>query len=167
MCLAGAVMVVLVLGVPAGALGACVIGQQTFVATGSEQCYVVPSGVSALQVVATGGGGGSTFIGTGGSGAQVTGDIAVTPGATVFVEVGIGGGAGATSGGGESDVRTCSVSGSCPALGTPQDPRLIVAGGGGGGGLGGGAGNGASAGVGAGGPSDTCKAAGSGSRQLQ
>lgn len=159
----GVLLVALALAVPAGALGACSTGQQTFVATGLEQCYVVPADVSALHVVAIGGTGGTTFIGTGGSGAQVTGDIAVTAGATLFVEVGVGGGSGATGGGGESDVRTCSASTSCPAPGTPQDSRLIVAGGGGGGGLGGGAGNGGSAGIGAGGPSDACKAASGGS----
>jgi FIMAH domain len=121
----------------------------TFSPTGSEQTFVVPGGVSGIHVVATGASGGTTFIGQGGAGAQVASDLAVTPGATLFVEVNVGGGPSLGSGapgGGESDVRTCSVSASCGTLGTAQDPRLIVAGGGGGGGLGGGAGNGGNAG---------------------
>jgi uncharacterized repeat protein (TIGR01451 family) len=130
----------------------------TFSAQGSEQTFATPAGVSSVHVVATGAIGGTTFIGDGGVGAQVTSDLAVTPGATLFVEVDLGGGASSgngASGGGESDVRTCSASASCGTLGTAQDPRLIVAGGGGGGGRGGGAGNGGNAGSG---PGGTCTA---------
>ncbi|MBV9681339.1 MAG: choice-of-anchor D domain-containing protein [Solirubrobacterales bacterium] len=122
---------------------------------GPEGTFVVPAGVGSVRVVATAANGGTTFIGQGGAGAQVTSNLAVTPGSSLFVEVNVGGGSSAGSGapgGGESDVRTCSVSASCGALGTAQDPRVIVAGGGGGGGLGGGAGNGGSAGRAAGGP---------------
>jgi uncharacterized repeat protein (TIGR01451 family) len=134
----------------------------TFSSSGSEQTFATPAGVSSVHVVATGANGGTTFIGRGGAGAQVTSDLAVTPGATLFVEVNVGGGAssgGGASGGGESDVRTCSASASCGTLGTAQDPRLIVAGGGGGGGLGGGAGNGGNAGSGNG---STCTPGGDG-----
>jgi hypothetical protein len=132
----------------------------SFSPTGSEQTFAIPVGVSSVHVVATGASGGTTFIGQGGAGAQVASDLAVTSGGTLFVEVNVGGGgasgpASGGSGGGESDVRTCSASASCGTLGTAQDPRLIVAGGGGGGGRGGGAGNGGSAGSGAGG---TCTA---------
>ena len=77
-----------------------------------------------MNVVAAGGAGGTSgFVGQGGAGAQVTGDVAVTPGATLFVEVGVGGAPpyfnGFGGGGGESDVRTCSVNdATCPVLGT-------------------------------------------------
>ena len=106
---------------------------------GPEGTFAVPAGVASVQVVATGQGGAANFFGTaaGGAGAQVTGDLDVRAGSTLFVEVAIGGGAAgnhdAGRGGGESDVRTCSTTdASCPAVGTAQDPRLIVAGGGGG-----------------------------------
>jgi hypothetical protein len=111
---------------------------------GPEGTFAVPAGVASVHVVATGQGGGAPNIrgsGVGGPGAQVTADLGVRAGSTLFVEVAIGGGASASTagarGGGESDVRTCSITdASCPAVGTAQDPRLIVAGGGGGGGVG-------------------------------
>ncbi|HEY1509298.1 MAG TPA: choice-of-anchor D domain-containing protein [Solirubrobacteraceae bacterium] len=123
------------------------VGSFTF--SGAEQCYSVPAGVTIVQVAAVGapgGGGGSSS----GFGAAVTGDLNVTPGETLFVEVGgpgsaigsspaggfNGGGApgsgAAAGGGGASDIRTCSTAGTCPALGTASDPRMLVAGGGGG-----------------------------------
>ena len=122
----------------------------TFGPTGAEDTFVVPEGVSTIHVVATGapgavGNGGDTA----GLGAQVSGDLPVAPGQTLYVNVGgaptsdpnncvedvdcIGGfnGGGSSSlgggGGGASDVRT-----------VPRDQsvslsyRLIVAGGGGG-----------------------------------
>jgi hypothetical protein len=120
---------------------------------GSEGTFTVPAGVSTLHVVAAGAGGGGTLGGTGGPGAQVTANLSVTPGSTLYAEVDIGGGPGGANGaggGGESDLRSCSVtSPGCPAVGTAGDPRLIVAGGGGGAGAAGGGGNGGSAGVGA------------------
>ena len=114
----------------------------------------MPGGVNRVHVIAVGGAGQGIFQ-QGGAGAQVTSDLDVTPGTTLFAEVGIGGGAGGNggdgaTGGGESDVRTCSVADpSCPALGGAQDPRLVVAGGGGGAGCcaGGGAGGAAGTGV--------------------
>ncbi|MBV9417340.1 MAG: hypothetical protein JO363_20305, partial [Solirubrobacterales bacterium] len=77
----------------------------------------------------------------------------LTPGSLLFVEAGVGGGAAgsgdAARGGGESDVRTCSISDtSCPVVGGAQDPRLIVAGGGGGAGGAGGGGSGGAGGTG-------------------
>ncbi|HWB70466.1 MAG TPA: choice-of-anchor D domain-containing protein [Solirubrobacterales bacterium] len=73
----------------------------------------------------------------------------MSEGETLYVEVGAGGGAGGEliggAGGGGSDIRTCSVNSSCPALGGGSDPRLIVAGGGGGGGSAGGGGSGGAA----------------------
>ena len=113
---------------------------------GSEGAFAVPAGVSSLHVVVVGGGGGSSLNASGGPGAQVTSDLNVTSGSNLFIEVGIGGGAGdqahgtTGNGGGASDVRTCSIAdSSCPAVGSANDPRLVVAGGGGGaGGVGGG-----------------------------
>ncbi len=119
---------------------------------GSEGTFTVPSSVSSIHVVAVGAGGGSTLGGRGAPGAQVTADLSVTPGSTVYAEADIGGGPGGANGaggGGESDLRSCSVTDqNCPAVGTLADPRLIVAGGGGGAGAAGGGGNGGSAGVG-------------------
>jgi hypothetical protein len=95
---------------------------------GSEQPFVVPAGVSKIEVTAIGGAGGSTVAGPGNSGAKVTATLTVTPGQKLYVDFG-GGGAGANgggNGGGASDVR--SESGTLSS-------RLIVAGGGGGGGL--------------------------------
>src|SRR4051794_22158087 len=93
--------------------------------TGAEQSYTVPSGVTSLYITATGarGGGPTTGYGTGGRGAVAAGAISVTPGQTLYVQVGgIGGqpqggfnGGGAAGlrnglsgwgGGGASDVRT-------------------------------------------------------------
>ena len=130
--------------------------------TGSEQTFLVPAGVTSIDVVATGaaGGSGSTPAsggtgGTGGEGEQVSGTLAVIPGNTLYVEVGgvgtdgtitaggtggfNGGAAGAGTlhtggggGGGASDIRTVTSTGT----GTLAS-RLIVAAGGGGGGGGG------------------------------
>jgi Fibronectin type III domain len=131
---------------------------------GPEGTFTVPDGVSDINVVAVGAGGGSTLGGSGGPGARVTADLGVTPGSTLFAEVAVGGGAGGADGaggGGESDVRTCSVTDpGCPAVGTRQDPRLIVAGGGGGAGAAGGGGNGGAGGVG----TSTCNPGASGTK---
>jgi hypothetical protein len=111
---------------------------QIFEYTGAEQTFEVPSGVHDLRVHLAGGAGG-----TGGSGAEVIGTLNVTPGRTLFVEVGGNGqpggeggfngggagGSGAGGGGGASDIRTIPRS-----EGLTTDSRLIVAAGGGGGG---------------------------------
>jgi hypothetical protein len=126
----------------------------TFSTVGTEGTFVVPVGVTSIHVVADGAAGTTNANGfSPGPGAQVSADLAVTPLQTLYVEVGIGGGAGGAvvggNGGGESGVRTCSISASgCPALGSAQDPRLIVAGGGGGAGAFGGGGPGGTGGVG-------------------
>jgi Glycine rich protein len=110
-----------------------------FAFTGGEQTFTVPAGVSSVHVVAVGGAGGATNA-AGGAAAEVTGNLPVTPGQTLYVEVGgngsgtgaggfNGGGTGAGGGGGAADVRT-----SPRAAGLAPDHRLIVAGGGGGGG---------------------------------
>lgn len=112
--------------------------------TGDEQTFVVPNGVHNLQVQLIGGAGGAGN-GQGGSAAELIGGLAVTPGETLYVEVGgngedsgeggaggfnggAGGGAGAGGGGGASDIRLLPR-----AEGLFFDTRLIVAAGGGGG----------------------------------
>ena len=152
----------------------------TFVATGAEQTYTMPTGVSAVTITAIGahGGFGNNFAG-GGLGAAVTATVPVSAATSaLYVEVGTAGGndngnapggfngGGATQyaggGGGASDVRTCS-SAVCTDL-SADDTRLVVAGGGGGGGggaprcgnTGGRAGDSSVQGPGAGGPADTC-----------
>jgi hypothetical protein len=115
--------------------------------TGSEQTYTVPSGITQVYVTAIGarGGGPTTGFGTAGRGERASRVLGVTPGQTLYVEVGgigglpdagwNGGGAGGTNngamtwgGGGASDVRTSPRSDGDSSLGT----RKIVAGGGGG-----------------------------------
>jgi hypothetical protein len=124
---------------------------RSFVYTGGEQTFVVPAGVSSIHVLAVGGSGGDAFPGggAGGASAVVSGEETVTPGQTLYVEVGgsgqpelegghggfNGGGEGgptpfgAGGGGGASDVRTAPI-----AAGLLPDKRLLVAGAGGGGG---------------------------------
>ena len=139
-----------VLGITATAAPAAA---ETYLFTGAEQTYTVPAGVSKVHVVAVGGRGGSAHPGAsgrpqGGSGALVTADLPVSPGQTLYVEVGsnagacnvLGGGGGGflgganggvfngCGGGDESDVRTLPI-------GHPQSlafSRVVVAGGGGG-----------------------------------
>ena len=139
-----------------GSLTALAASQnQTFTYTGGEQSWVVPTGVVTVAVVAIGGAGGasgqySAGKAAGGHGAAVDATIAVTPGQTLFVEVGENGvvnggsfntgtfnGGGSASdfggnlmsgqGGGATDVRTVAT-----AAGGTLASRLVVAGGGGG-----------------------------------
>lgn len=146
------------------ALAACQTGTATFALAGTEQCYVVPSGVVTVQITAIGAPGANQGFG-GGSGAVVQALVPVGSGQTLYVEVGgpgtatngitatgapggfNGGGAGGNgtsgfsggpSGGGASDVRTVpSSTGGQLSLGS----RLLVAGGGGGATVNGGGGN--------------------------
>src|SRR4051812_31928763 len=60
--------------------------RQSFTATGAEQMYVVPAGVTAVYVEAIGGRGDSDS-GVGGNPHKVTGTVSVTPGQTLYVEV--------------------------------------------------------------------------------
>ncbi|MGH8301075.1 MAG: Ig-like domain-containing protein, partial [Steroidobacteraceae bacterium] len=140
----------------------------TFTSAG-ETAVVVPPGVTSVDVTAVGGSGGAGDAWVegpegslaGGQGAQVSGTIAVTPGQTIYLEVG-GDGASAWSasddgdfsggGGGASDVRTAPAS-----AGLSPDTRLLVAGGGGG------TGWGSSPGVLPGAGGDAGQAGGSGS----
>ncbi len=127
----------------------------TFSYTGSSQSFVVPTGVTQITVAASGAAGGADcYQDAGGKGATVTATIPVTPGETLVIEVGGGGGAptgtsycimpgpggfngGATAGaltatmayaggggGGASDVRQG---------GSALSNRVVIAGGGGGG----------------------------------
>lgn len=134
----------------------------TFNYTGAEQTFTVPAGVFNVHVVAIGGAGGNGDL-SGGAAEQVSADLPVEPGETLYLEVGgtgvagglggaggfnggAGGGGGAAGGGGgASDVRTLPL-----AAGLSIDARLIVAAGGGGGGA-----NGATSGGGAGGDAGT------------
>ena len=135
----------------------------TFVPSGSEDTFEVPDGVSTIHVVATGAPGAVGFFGgSAGRGARVSGDLTVTPGQTLYVNVGgtptnvagncfenvacnggfNGGGSSIYAfggrgggGGGASDVRTVAT----PSSGDQSESlnsRLIVAGGGGGSGQG-------------------------------
>jgi hypothetical protein len=128
----------------------------TYTATGAEQSFVVPTGVTSLSVVAVGAPGASSFedfsghTALGGRGGTASADLAVTPGTELFIEVGglasnpgscyplaqcVGGFNGGGSshfgggGGGASDVRTVSN----VAAGTLESRLLVAAGGGGGG----------------------------------
>lgn len=134
-----------------------------------ETAFTVPADVTSLQVQAIGGGGGNVIgvngrpLQLGGQGRRVLATIAVSPGETLWVEVGedgsngqvLGGG----GGGGASDVRTCSASApTCPNGVDTLQTRLIVAGGGGGAG-----GSTPTSAGGAGGDADEAGYAGSGS----
>ena len=96
---------------------------------------VIPPGVTSMNFVAVGGSGGAApSVGArGGSGAQVTADLDVSPGEVYYVCVAsngvsgdgpLGGGGG---GGGATDLRTALCRGPLE-----PDPRMLVAGGGGG-----------------------------------
>jgi hypothetical protein len=91
-----------------------------FAATGAVQTFVVPTGVTWLQVDASGAQGGTGASGVGGSGGRVQGALEVTPGETLYFYVGgagaqqvggwNGGGAGSSAGtggggGGATDIR--------------------------------------------------------------
>ena len=128
----------------ASATGSCLPSTKTvtctYTAVGADT-FVVPAGVTALSVVATGAGGGAgdgqnlgvTISGrvaatgaNGGSGAQVTATVAVTAGETLAVFVGGGGGGG---GGGDSPAWGGGGGSTNLAAGTAQQ---VIAGGGGG-----------------------------------
>jgi gliding motility-associated-like protein len=71
--------------------------------TGGDQTFDVPAGVTCIDVLLWGAGGGSgdnTDGGNGGGGAFVRGSVGVTPGQTLTVMVGGGGSKGSVSGGG-------------------------------------------------------------------
>lgn len=125
--------------------------------TGGEQTFVVPRGVTSVLIGVGGADGGQSSsiadspLSAGGNGGQASRTVDVTPGRTLFVEVGgdaveddrcdpdaecLGGfNGGGTSrsgggGGGATDVRTVTRTAAATL-----DSRLVVAGGGGGGGM--------------------------------
>jgi hypothetical protein len=149
----------------------------TFGFTGAEQTFPVPAGVTSIHVVAVGarGGGGVGNGAPGGLGARVTTDLSVSPGQTVFVEVGgngedgagNSGGKGGFNGGGECFVEENSGSGGGGGGGATDvrltsrsqpnslASRLVVAAGGGGSGGSGSGGAGGAAGQDGGGAAGT------------
>ncbi|MER7173747.1 hypothetical protein [Streptomyces mesophilus] len=106
-----------------------------FESTGAKEDFVVPAGITKLEVRAWGQGGGGTAMTSGGSGAFVSGKVRVTPGEKLDVRVagskdgliGFGdalggkGNGGGYNGGASSSLRTAD-----------GDPLVIAAGGGGG-----------------------------------
>jgi len=135
------------LGVMALAAAPAQATTKTFSFTGGEQTFVVPSGVHLLHVLLIGGAGGQGGVAaSGGAAAEVTADLEVTPGETLYIEVagsgednagggeggfngGADGGGGAGGGGGASDIRLVPGT-SLLSL----ESRLVIAAGGGGGG---------------------------------
>lgn len=114
---------------------------QTYSYTGGPQIYVVPPGVTSINVTMSGAQGASpSGGGTGGLGGSVSATIAVNPGEVLQVMVGGSGtvssfnGGGTTGGGGATDIRrpTFSTSSSCAYnLTCDATQRIVVAGGGG------------------------------------
>jgi hypothetical protein len=104
-----------------------------------QSTFTVPAGVTSINVLAIGEAGDFIVVAqaaVGGKPAEVRGELSVTPGQTLYVEVpdragfnggGQGGNSFCCNGGGAADVRT-----SPQAAGLSPDTRLIVAGGGGG-----------------------------------
>ena len=133
--LAASGMVGVVVAPPAAA------APQTYTYTGGPQIYVVPPGVTSIDVTLDGGAGASiTGGGAGGLGGRITAEISVQPGEVLQVMVG-GSGAnggyngGSGGGGGASDIRrpAFSTTSSCAYnLTCGFSQRIIVAGGGGG-----------------------------------
>ncbi len=187
--LAGAGYAVLSGPAAAAPASACQTGSFAFQFTGAEQCYAVPADVTELVVTATGApGGAGPDAGPGargGAGAQATGPLDVTPGATLYVEVGgvgsagtlsaggaggfdgggVGGGVagapnagqtvGGGGGGGTSDVRTVSCGSPCIVLGSASLGSRLLVAAGGGGNGGAGGSGGAAGSAGAPGHSPT------------
>jgi hypothetical protein len=163
--LVGCVSALLVTGTPAQAVSSCTAGYPStptaFAYTGSEQCFVVPPNVTSAQVVAVGAG--SHYFSVSTYGARVTSTVTVTPGSTLYVEVGgapnvnsvsnasglaggfNGGGSGGSGsgetaaydggagGGGASDVSTCSTLDLSCTLTATPSDPRLVVAGGGGG----------------------------------
>jgi collagen type VII alpha len=131
----------LLLGVPAGALASNPKSvTEAFSSTGEQQSFTVPVGVSSVRVQAIGAAGEEGIFdeSPGGSGGDVVGQLPVTAGEVLYVEVGSHGfnggapsfGPGGGFGGDASDVRTISRE----APNTLESRLLVAAGGGGAGG---------------------------------
>lgn len=118
---------------------------QTFAYTGAPQLYVVPAGVTSIDVTVSGGQGSAAGASTGGAGAVVAGSVSVTPGEVLQIDVGgsgasrgwNGGARGSSDavyGGGASDIRrpVFNTQSSCAFdLNCDLGQRIIAAGGGG------------------------------------
>src|SRR3984957_2315038 len=172
------------LGLPSIAAAGETIAQDFTVA--GEHEFVVPPGVTSLQLTLIGGDGATGTDGApGGVGATVSATLSGTPGELLFAEVagdgttptlpeelshgGYGGGggggyrgafgesAGGGGGGGASDVRTCPIE-VCTGAAFPDTRLVVAAGGGGGGGLG--RSNGSTPSAGAGGAAENSGFAG-------
>jgi hypothetical protein len=110
--------------------------------TDDEQEFTVPAGVHLVKVFLVGGTGGASGAVAGGEAMAVSSGLLLTPGETLYIEVGgrgqseaeggeggfNGGGEGGGGGGGASDIRTSPRS---VPLST-EDTRLVIAAGGGG-----------------------------------
>lgn len=157
----------LLLAFPVGVLGA-EVQTKHFNYTGGQQSWVVPNGVSSIQIESYGAAGGNDTAG-GGYGGSASGDLAVTPGETIYFNVGgqgsgcVSGWGGGFNGGGNAGQYGCSGGGGGASDvrvgGIDLSHRVIVAGGGGGagqnrGGAGGGTTNLVGLGQGAHHPSD-------------
>ena len=119
--------------------------------TGSNQSFVVPSGVTSVNVYMWGAGGGAGLGGGGGAGCYVQGVLPVIPGETLTIVVGQGGGnkaraLGKTYGGGgagggpdsgRSDIPSSQGGGRSAIVRSSTDLVTAAAGGGGRGGRGG------------------------------
>jgi hypothetical protein len=116
---------------------------QTFKPAAQTQIWTVPAGVTELEITVRGGAGASGFAGgskagAGGSGAQVTGLLGVSPGQTLSMDVGsaggpplprtarVGGMAETTSRGGEGRAPTALVA-SAAVAGTGISAVAVVA----------------------------------------
>ena len=119
-------------------------GVQNFSYTGGQQTYTVPSGVTSVQLEVWGAQGGYRSTSTyGGMGGYSIGTASVTPGQTLYVNVGGSGNTGGTSGGyngggsrtsyagGGGATHIATRSGVLSSLSSYQSTVLIVAGGGG------------------------------------
>ena len=119
--------------------------------TGSNQSFIVPSGITSVNVYMWGAGGGGGLSGGGGAGCYVQGVLTVIPGETLTIVVGQGGGnkassfgktyGGGGSGGGldngRSDIVSSQGGGRSAIVRSSTDLVTAAAGGGGRGGRGG------------------------------
>ena len=119
--------------------------------TGSNQSFVVPSGITSVNVYMWGAGGGAGLGAGGGAGCYVQGVLTVTPGETLTIVVGQGGGNKASSFGktyggggagggldnGRSDIVSSQGGGRSAIVRSSTDLVTAAAGGGGRGGRGG------------------------------
>lgn len=100
-------------------------GSMSYTAPGKYD-FLVPAGVTTVDLIVTGGGGGAGFSAGGGSGCKVTTSVAgLTPRSQITVVVG-GGGAANNDGAGGGGASAFN----------PDDPDQVIAGGGGGGSFG-------------------------------